>query len=218
MSVAVVTGSAGGIGLAVCAALGDNGHDVVGLSRDTLDVTDTGAVYATFERLGEIDVLVANAGICEPAPLDASDAVDVWRRVMAVDLDAVFHCLRAARVRPGGRVVVVSSGLGKVGRAGYAAYTAAKHGVLGLMRCAALEWAPRGVTANAVCPGWVDTKMARADVARSGRARAEVCGDIPIGRFVGAAEVAQLVAFLASPPAAAITGQAYNISGGELRA
>ncbi len=213
---AVVTGAAGGIGRATCTALSDAGCEVVGLFREALDVTDEVAVDRVFADLGPIDVLVANAGVCEPAAMDAPDAGQVWRRVLSVNLDGVFNCTRAARMREGGRVVVVSSGLGKVGRAGYAAYAAAKHGVLGLMRSLALEWAPRGITVNAVCPGWVDTKMARADVLRSGRPRREITAQIPIGRFVRAEEVAGLVAFLASPEGAAITGQAYNISGGEL--
>lgn len=215
---AVVTGAAGGIGRATCAALAEAGYEVVGLTRERLDVTDEAAVERVFAELGEIDVLVANAGVCEPARMDDEDAADVWRWVLGVNLHGVFACVRAARMRAGGRVVVVSSGLGKVGRAGYAAYAASKHGVLGLMRSVALEWAPRGITVNAVCPGWVDTRMARADVVRSGRRRVEVDAEIPLGRFVEAGEVAALVGFLASPAAAAITGQAYNISGGELRA
>ncbi len=215
---AVVTGAASGIGAAACEALRGAGYEVVGLGRADLDVSDEAAVARVFAGLGEIDALVASAGVCEQAPLGSDDGLAVWRRVLATNLDGVFHCLTHARLRDGGRVVVISSGLGKVGRAGMAAYAASKHGVLGVVRCAALEWAPRGVTVNAVCPGWVDTKMARADVARSGRPRAEIDAQIPLGRFVAAEEVAALVAFLTSPAAAAITGQAYTISAGELQA
>ncbi len=132
-----------------------------------------------------------------------------------MNLDGAFHCLRAARLREGAAVILLSSALGKVGRAGYGAYAASKHGMLGLMRSAALELAPR-VRVNAVCPGWVDTAMARADLERSGSKREDVERGIPLGRFVAPDEVASLVAFLAD--ARAITGRAYDITGGELAA
>ncbi|MEZ4465674.1 MAG: SDR family oxidoreductase [bacterium] len=111
----------------------------------------------------------------------------------------------------------------QAGRAGYGAYCAAKHGVLGLVRSAALELAPRGITVNAICPGWVDTPMAQADLGRAsersglpvGALRAEARAGIPLGRFVEPAEVAALVAFLSGPQAAMITGEAWNLSGGE---
>ena len=137
--------------------------------------------------------------------------------MLAVNLDGVFHGLRLAapRLRQGARVVVISSGLGKLGRAGYGAYAASKHGVLGLMRCAALELADRGIRVNAVCPGWVDTDMARADLCRNGTARQEAEALIPMGRFVRPEEVAELVRWLASPASGPVTGQAFNISGGE---
>lgn len=175
--------------------------------------------------LDRVDVLVANAGVCARARLDDADADDVWANVLGVNLDGAWNTLRAVgpRLGAGGRVVLVSSGLGERGRAGYAAYCASKHGVLGLVRALAPELAPRGVTVNAVCPGWVDTRMAAADLERSARERgttteierAAAVGAIPIGRFVAAEEVADLIAFLASPGAAAITGQAVSISGGE---
>ena len=144
---------------------------------------------------------------------------------LSVNLQGAYAVLGAAapRMPDGGRIVAVSSGLGKLGRAGYSAYCASKHALLGVVKCTARELAPRGITVNAVCPGWVDTPMARADVARaalaSGRSadevRAEVAAGIPIGRMVEPAEVAALIAWLCSPEAAAVTGEAYNISGGE---
>jgi NAD(P)-dependent dehydrogenase (short-subunit alcohol dehydrogenase family) len=137
----------------------------------------------------------------------------------------VWRTLRAVvpSMAENGRVVIVSSGLGKRGRAGYGAYCASKHGVLGLVRALAPELAPRGITINAVCPGWVDTGMAASDLARTARERGTSAAEeraaaeaaIPVGRFVAPAEVAGLIAFLASIEAAAITGQAYNVSGGE---
>lgn len=184
------------------------------------------AIASVLADVSRIDTLVVNAGRCETAAIDHADAPAVWRRVMAVNLDGAFHTLRAAseRLVDGGRVVLVSSGLGRRGRPEYAAYTAAKHGVLGLCKALALEWAPRRITVNAVCPGWVDTDMARGDVARTAaqngeptaafRARAEA--GIPLGRFVSADEVAALIGWLASADAGMITGQAYGISGGEV--
>lgn len=241
---AVVTGAAGGIGEAVVRRLAGRGGTVVAVGRDAgrldalastlgprvrplaLDVADGDAVREALGGLGPVDVLVANAGICETAALDAPDAAEVWARVLRVNLDGFFHCLRAVApgLRPGGRVVAVSSGLGKRGRAGYGAYATSKHGMLGLVRCAALELAPRGVTVNAVCPGWVDTAMARADLARAaahkgttaGAERAAAEAGIPLGRFVRADEVAALIDWLTGPDAAMITGQAYDLSGGEV--
>lgn len=169
--------------------------------------------------------IVAAAGVCRQAGIGDPEADDVWREAIAVNLTGAFHTVRAAAplLPAGGRVVLVSSGLGKLGRARYAAYAASKHGVLGLARSLALELAPRKIAVNAVCPGWVDTEMARADLAstaaREGisieevRARAE--GRIPLGRFVAADEVAALIAFLLGPDAAAITGEAFNVSAGE---
>ncbi|MEZ4469288.1 MAG: SDR family NAD(P)-dependent oxidoreductase [bacterium] len=200
----------------------DLGERVVPLA---LDVGDGPAVRAAFAGLPPVEVLVANAGLCATAALDAPEAEDVWRAVLRTNLDGVFHCLRAAlpHLVDGGRVIVISSGLGKLGRAGYGAYCAAKHGVLGLVRSAALELAPRGITVNAICPGWVDTPMAQADLGRAsersglpvGALRAEARAGIPLGRFVEPAEVAALVAFLSGPQAAMITGEAWNLSGGE---
>lgn len=190
------------------------------------DVTVPAAISSALADVDRVDTLIVNAGRCETGPIDGPDAGSIWRRVMAVNLDGAFNTLRVAgpRISAGGRVVLVSSGLGRRGRAGYTAYTAAKHGVLGLCRALALEWAPRGITVNAVCPGWVETAMALADIGRAAeqageppaavRARAEA--GIPLGRFVTADEVAGLIAWLTSADAGMITGQAHGISGGEV--
>ncbi len=235
-AVAVVTGAGRGIGRAVADRLLRDGCAVVAVGRRAesleapffddrrvrrvvADVADGPALSAALEAALRPDeaiaAVVANAGICRTALIEAPDAAAVWHDVLATNLDGAFHTLRAVgpRLRAGGRAVVVSSGLGKMGRAGgYAAYAASKHGVLGLVRCLAHDWAPRGITVNAVCPGWVDTEMARAD---AGDQRAAAEARIPLGRFVHPDEVADLVSFLAGPGAAMITGQAYNLSGGE---
>jgi 3-hydroxybutyrate dehydrogenase len=189
-----------------------------------VDVADAQAVRSVFSTLDAVDVLVASAGICEKARLDEPDADEVWQRTIDINLGGVYHCVRAAsQVMPaGGSMVLVSSGLGKTGRADYGAYAASKHAVLGLMRCVARELAPRAITVNAVCPGWVATDMSTADIASTARrtgmttneCRARALESIPIGRFVEPEEVAALIDWLAS--ACAVTGQAYNICGGEL--
>jgi NAD(P)-dependent dehydrogenase (short-subunit alcohol dehydrogenase family) len=243
---AVVTGAATGIGRAIAARLLQKGYRVVGLGRrrDALDrarrelgadaadfvtheadVRDDLALVRAFEGIGPVHAVVANAGVVRQSRLDALDARETWRYIMATNLDGVFNTLHAAvpHLPDSGRVVVISSGLGKLGRAAFGAYAASKHGVLGLVKCLAKELADRKITVNAVCPGWVDTDMARADVRqfaeRRGRSmsdiEAEIVQNIPVGRFVQAAEVASLVAWLLSNEAGAVTGEALNISGGE---
>lgn len=246
MRTAIITGAGDGIGRATAARLARDGVRVVAVGRtgvtltalvDELrreggvaeaveaDVADAAALARALGSVDRVDVLVANAGVCGRARLDDADADDVWRDVVGVNLTGAWNTLRAVRTRlaPGGRVVLVSSGLGHRGRAGYAAYGASKHGVLGLMRALAPELAPRGITVNAVCPGWVDTRMAAADLARTARERgttveverAVALAGIPTGRFVAPDEVAAAIAFLASADAASITGHALDLSGGE---
>ncbi len=241
----LVTGGASGIGFAVARRMLEGGDSVVicGRSIDKLeaaaeklaafgqvelyrvDVADQGAVEAMFGAVGVIDVLVASAGVCEQARLDDEHSDDVWRNTMATNLDGVYFCMKAAQktMPDGGSMVVVSSGLGKNARAGFEAYVASKHAVLGLAKCVALELAPRQIRVNSVCPGWVDTEMSRADAAKSAESagitveefRLDAISGIPLGRMVTPEEVADLIEFLSSDKASAITGQSYNISGGE---
>lgn len=242
---AIVTGAGGGIGRAISARLLELEYEVIAVDRRqevlarvagelgggerlrtlAVDVTDLAALTAALDGIGELSGLVAGAGICRQARLDDPDCDEVWRDVLAVNLDGVWNTFRAAApaLVDGGRAVAVSSGLGKLGRAGYSAYTASKHGVLGVVKCLAKELAPRRITVNAVCPGWVATEMAEADLLRTAEQdgspveevrRAALAG-IPLGRFVEAGEVAALICWLLSDQASAITGQAYNISCGE---
>ncbi|MCA9538679.1 MAG: SDR family oxidoreductase [Myxococcales bacterium] len=235
---ALITGAGSGIGEALVARMAAAGDEVIAVGRRAepllalakahgdrvsafpLDVADEAAVTAKLSDGPAVDALILNAGICRTANVDDPESAAIWREVMAINLDGPFHVIRAVlpRMASGGRIVAVSSGLGKLGRDGKAAYAASKHGLLGLVKCLAHELAPRGITVNAVCPGWVDTPMAERDLVETGdpvAARAAAEAAIPIGRFVQPGEVAALIAWLCSKEAAAVTGQAYNISGGE---
>jgi NAD(P)-dependent dehydrogenase (short-subunit alcohol dehydrogenase family) len=197
--------------------------------KDEVDVM-IGNVVEVWDR---IDILVNNAGTSGMTPIAPGDAPDQdgtvdakWLEILSTNLTGLHYCTREAlRHMPSGgsgRVLNMSSVLGKFGVPGYTAYCASKHGVIGFTRALALEVAPRKIAVNAICPGWVDTEMARAGIAegaaREGmapeefRARAEQ--RVPLGRFITPQEVARLALFLASEAGAGITGQAINIDGG----
>ena len=241
---AVITGAAAGIGAACTRLLLKRGYAVAAVGRHlsqlealastetrqrlipiVADVRDAARMAAAFSRLERIDCLVANAGICLRTPLDGPDTAPVWDDIIDTNINGVWRTFRAAspKLGAGSAAVAVSSGLGKLGRAGYSAYAASKHAVLGIVKCLALELAPKGIRVNAVCPGWVDTEMAKRDLAITAeetgttvdRARADAEGGIPLGRFVSADETANLICWLLSDEAGAVTGQSYNISCGE---
>ncbi len=250
--VCVVTGAGRGIGRAVALALLADGHRVTAAARGAeslaalahdagpgarerilqvpADVTDAEGVErifaATEARWGHADVLVAAAGTGSGAALaDTDDAM--WDAAIALNLTAPFRCLRRAvpaMVEAGwGRIVVIGSVVSKRGEPMVSAYTASKHGVLGLVRSAAAELARTGVTVNAVCPGYVDTPMTARTVAaigeRSGRsdaeARAALARRQPIGRLIDPDEVAAAVRFCLA--GGAMTGQGLNIDGGAVQ-
>jgi NAD(P)-dependent dehydrogenase (short-subunit alcohol dehydrogenase family) len=199
-------------------------------SRGVCDVSDSSSVTSAFWEAREFfgrgaDILVNNAGIAESAKLwDASD--EFWQRHIAVNLSGTFYCMREALPsmveRGWGRVINVASIAGKTGAPYVSAYTASKHGVLGLTRSAALEVATKGVTVNAICPGYVDTEMTGHAVeniqAKTGRTAAEALEAIkrmsPQQRLVTSEEVAALALLLASEEGRGINGQAINIDGG----
>lgn len=239
--VALVTGAASGIGAASAVQLSAAGATVVCADLDIdgarstaqqivasggaaeavgLDVSDdesvTSAVDFVVDKYGRVDIAVNSAGITGPARTDLlSTTTDAWRRVLDVNLTGVFFCLRAeiaAMTRcGGGSIVNIASILGLVGRTDQSAYVAAKHGVIGVTRAAALEYADRGVRVNAVCPGYIDTAMI---AQMPSEARAQVTGLHPIGRLGTSDEVAEMVTFLASDRAKFVTGGHYSVDGG----
>ena len=222
----VVTGGAKGIGKAIAERF--SGEDVHAPGHDELDVTDEGQVASFFEQLGRVDVLVNNAGIAVGAPL-ARTTLEDWRAHLDVNATGAFLCTRAVLngmiERGDGRIVTVASVAGLVGARYTAAYSASKHAAVGLMRATAAEVAGTGVTANAVCPAYVDTAMTERTVdnivARTDRtpeeARAEIEKLTPLGRLLEPDEVAAAVVFLASPEAGSINGQAIVLDGGGLQ-
>ena len=196
------------------------------------DVSDPRSVEAAFAAAreffgGPADVLVNNAGVAESSKF-AETSDEFWRRHLDVNLTGTFYCMRAALPamvgRGWGRVINVASVAGKTGAPYVAAYTASKHGVLGLTRSVALEVARTGVTVNAICPGYVDTDMTARAVenirAKTGRSAADALEAIkrmsPQQRLVTPEEVAALALLLASDDGRGITGQAINVDGGTI--
>jgi NAD(P)-dependent dehydrogenase (short-subunit alcohol dehydrogenase family) len=250
---AVVTGGGSGIGAAIAQALIADGARVTLMGRridrlkeqrdqlnidggpsvelQVCDVGDEASVRQAFAAAvaaaGPIDLLVNNAGQVETAPL-AKTSLDTWQRLLNVNLTGSFLCSRevlpAMTERRFGRIVNVASTAALKGYAYVAAYCAAKHGVLGLTRALALETARKGVTVNAVCPGYTETDIVAAAidtiVAKTGRtpdeARAELASANPQGRLIDPAEVAASVAWLARRDSGSITGQAIAVAGGEV--
>ena len=251
---ALVTGGGRGIGRAVALAFAREGASVAVAARTVeqiemvaeeirsecgvlalavaCDVSRPESVAHAFsevrERFGRnVDILVNNAGIAESAPLVKTDD-ELWQRHLAINLSGTFYFMRAALPamieRGWGRIINVASIAGKTGAPYIAAYSASKHGVLGLTRSVALEVATKGVTVNAICPGYVETEMTSRAVekitAKTGK-RAEEALDVikrmsPQNRLIEPEEVAALALLLASHEGRGITGQAINVDGGSV--
>ncbi len=243
-----ITGGGTGIGLAAARALAPSGARFTLVGRDgaraqsaseefehahglSCNVADEASVNAAFvaarDRYGGVDILINNAGITPSAPLHNMDLA-MWNEVIAINLTGAFLCSRAALAdmyaKGWGRIVNVASIAGLKGGPYISAYCASKHGMIGMTRALAHEAAKRGVTVNAVCPGYVETDI----VARAARniasktklsedeARASLYAKNPQGRLITADEVASAIAWLCSDGAAATNGAAIPMSGGEI--
>jgi NAD(P)-dependent dehydrogenase (short-subunit alcohol dehydrogenase family) len=246
--VAVVTGAGRGMGRATALALAERGASVVGVARTESELADLARqapvqvlaesvateegcrrIVEEARRLGPIGILVNNAGIGSyfERPIWEQEPA-VWRASMDVNLDGPFHLTRLASAdmidQRWGRIVMVSSTAGEVGAAATSAYCAAKHGLVGLMRAVAQDVAPFNVTCNAVCPGWVRTRMAETHTEQEAKERgmsveeiwAERAASYPAGRIVEAEEIANTIVFLASEEASGVNGEAITVALGSL--
>lgn len=247
---AIVTGGGSGIGRGIARVLAEQGalvtvigrrqeplEETVAMLTDTghkawalaADVTDAAAIAeacsAAAEAMGGISVLVNNAGAGGPNGC-AVDGPDRWDELIRTNLDGSFHAIRGVlpHLPDGGRIVQISSVLGRFGVPGYTAYCASKHGVIGLTKALALELAPRKITVNAICPGWVDTTMAHAGLQLMAdgmnitleKASEMAMSAVPMGRMLEPEEIGETVAWLCSDAARGMTGQAISHCGGQV--
>ena len=199
-----------------------------GITAHILDVTDETATDAMFESIGHADIVIANAGIAESAPLHRT-STEMWHRIMAVNLTGCFLTFRAGlqQLRNAkcswGRLIAISSITGLSGHRYASAYSASKHGVNGLVRSTAAELASSGITANALCPGYLDTEMTDRSidniVAKTGKSREDATGALaemsPLGRLITPQEVSTAALWLCGPGSDAVNGQTIAINGGE---
>jgi NAD(P)-dependent dehydrogenase (short-subunit alcohol dehydrogenase family) len=241
--VAFVTGASSGMGLATTRAfaeagaavtladvegqalhaaesqLRDEGHRVLAAHCDVADEAEVAAaVRATVEAFGSLDMAYNNAGIQSPMTDAADEPAEMFDRINAINLRGVWasmkHELAQMRIQGSGAIVNCSSLGGLVGLPGRAAYHASKHGVIGLTRSAALEYAPRGIRINAICPGTIETPMVTQMIESGDLDPDQAAADQPIGRLGTAEEMAAAVLWLCSPAASFVIGVALPVDGG----
>lgn len=237
MGVALVTGASSGIGLAAARILRARGHEVVGVSRsgreatEIADLSDEAGCTRAVELArahGPIRMLVHSAGVgsAEEGPIEGLGE-QIWRESMDLNLDAAYRLVRLAwpdlAATPGGRIVLVASTAATMGAPGYAAYSAAKAGLLGMMRSVALDGAPAGLTCNAVLPGWVRSEMSEQSAVRDAELAGTSVDEVwrerarsyAAGRVVEADEVGHVIAFLAAPESSGVSGEGIRVALGD---
>lgn len=233
--VVFVTGGSRGIGKAIVdkfraqqwqvAACGSSDESIrksgaqLGLVCDVSDPEQVArTIDEVFSRFGRLDAVINNAGIAGGGGFAPDDDIESWHRVINVNLNGTYYvCKAALRHLPArtGRIINISSVLGLKGVPDAGAYCASKHGVVGLSRALAHDLAPRGITVNVICPGWVRTDMAENRMREIGISETSLAHTVPLGRFIEPAEVADMAYFLAASEAGAgMTGQVLVLDGG----
>ncbi len=219
---ALITGAATGIGAATAAIFRREGAEVIGAGLSpgediVVDLSVESAAAQILERAGRIDIAVLNAGVCQPENLLETSGNN-WNRTLEINLSANFRLLQeCARHMRGGSIVFTASTNSFDGEAGLIAYNASKAGLLGLVHTAANELGPLGIRVNAVCPGFIRTPLTESAFQDEAFAR-RYFGALPLGRGGRPEEVAEAIAFLASPAASYITGSTLFVDGGQMAA
>lgn len=243
--VALVTGGGSGLGRATAVAFAEGGASVLvadvdePMGRETVDlVAQAGAqalflttdvtspeavsamVAATVAAFGSLDYAVNNAGTTGQGGFTADYEIEAWRRTMALNLDSVFYCLKAEipvmLSQGGGAIVNVASGAGLVGFAGLPAYVASKHGVVGITRASALEYAAQGIRINCVCPGSTRTPMLEGFMGGDEKIEKMMRNAVPMRRLGRPEEIAAAITWLCSDAASFVVGHALAVDGGSV--